>query len=548
MPQVRGHNWYNLNSTRRYPLDDAVTGETDDGRDTPDDILVDCHLRFPRTVGEYVYVSSIIATERLVSLTFLASSVPARAPGGCLPSLSSSLSSLSSASLPSSSMSSFGPPIEPCDGKATFTPLAAVTLPRDEIDVYRQHAVEALYPGVGGWVVFGSGIEQPEFHGRYNGPQQSMLSPRVARPYEPLPIPSMAKQFATPLSGLVLIRGGTDVRVFKAPRTIWGELRDALVISLDTDDLTRNVLDDYKGPCGGRPESYTCNKPGIEQINSVTPDCNGNITIIFVSTCLEVGNPQDGSGGITLDYCLGLQDACTHEDRLPQNGVLPNEYEDQCAPGAVSSSSSAPLPPVGPGSSSSLSSSSCSTSLPYVENFGDIQAQNFFVQSGSFTISAGEYQASDPSRRNVSVWDDCSYSYVRDKTVEVRLRLTESGNPNGGMVIDWREVGPPAHEEYYVVDLYKATDSFRLRFFTGSVFITLADAKPVGLKFDTEYRIVADLQGQTPTTAIFQLFEGDTLKATINYESSNLSEDDGLYGLGSQQAEPVFTYFRLAEK
>lgn len=551
MSSVRGHNWYNLNSTRRYPLDDAVTGETDDGRDTPDDILVDCHIRFPRTVGEYIYISSMVTSERLISLTFLASDTPALAPGGCLPSLSSSSSSGSASSISSSSMSSMGPPILACDSKAVFTPVAAITLLRDEINIYRQHAVESLYPGVGGWVVFGSGVEQPRFNGRYAGPAQTMLSPRVARPYDPLPIPSMAKQFATPLTGLVLIQGGTDVRVFKAAREIWGVTRDVLVITLDTDDLTRNVLEQYKGPCGGRPESGTCNKPGVDHINSVIPDCNGNIDIIFVSVCAEVGQHATGSGGFVLDYCLGLQDACNRDDRLPKDGKLPNEYEDQCNPdaeigsasqssvslGSVSSEGPTPLP----------SSSSCSTSLPYIENYGDAIAQNFYVKFGSFSIGANTYQAANLSRRNVAVWDDCSYGYVRDKTVEVRLKLTTDGNPNGGMVIDWREVGPPAHEEYFVVELFKATDSFRLRFFTGATFITLADAKPVGLKFNTEYRIIATLQGANPTTAIFQLFEGDTLRATINYQTSNLSDDAGLFGVCSNQATPIFTYFRLAE-
>ena len=35
------NNWFNLNSTRRYPIDDSATGESDTGLDFPNDIIVD---------------------------------------------------------------------------------------------------------------------------------------------------------------------------------------------------------------------------------------------------------------------------------------------------------------------------------------------------------------------------------------------------------------------------------------------------------------------------------------------------------------------------
>jgi len=53
---IRNANWYNLHSTRRYPLDDNATGTDDAGIRLADDILVDCHLRFPKIAGQYAYI------------------------------------------------------------------------------------------------------------------------------------------------------------------------------------------------------------------------------------------------------------------------------------------------------------------------------------------------------------------------------------------------------------------------------------------------------------------------------------------------------------
>jgi len=53
---IRNQNWYNLQSTRRYPLDDISTGVDDAGAFIREDIIVDCHIRFPNTLGEYLYI------------------------------------------------------------------------------------------------------------------------------------------------------------------------------------------------------------------------------------------------------------------------------------------------------------------------------------------------------------------------------------------------------------------------------------------------------------------------------------------------------------
>jgi hypothetical protein len=331
---IRTHNWYNLNSTRRYPLDDAATGESDTGESVPHDVIVDGHLRFPASLASYAFISSLHVSEHLVSLTILGATYPAERHTECF----SSSSSLSS--------SSGGPP--------TVVPLAVLSIPRSELITRKQYPIQASADGVGGWFVFGEMIEAAEYSGRFAGVNQSMLATRIARSYRDLPIPSMGKLYdRNHMQGLVLVKGGTDVKVSKGSRLIDGEMRDALVIGLNGDVTGRNVLDHYRGPCSGRPESYTCNREAIESINSVTPDCDGNVDITFTS-CVELGPASDPDEGVIVDYCLGLADACTRDNRLPKDGVLPNDYIDQCLVSSESLSASSessltvspPEPPI----------------------------------------------------------------------------------------------------------------------------------------------------------------------------------------------------------
>jgi hypothetical protein len=65
---VRNQNWYNLQSTRRYPLDDASTGEDDNGGNLRDSILVDCHIRAPADFGPYFYIQGLTISDTLISV------------------------------------------------------------------------------------------------------------------------------------------------------------------------------------------------------------------------------------------------------------------------------------------------------------------------------------------------------------------------------------------------------------------------------------------------------------------------------------------------
>jgi len=233
------HNWYNSHETRRYPLDGTGTG--DDGTQLKDDIIADVHLRWPSVAGQYAYIGGITVTPTLVTVIVLAADSPTTA--------------------------------------VSAVPLAAVSLVQPVVQ-HRQYFFEGLYPGTAGAIAFGDPAEP--FSIRFGSPAQGLLSPRIARPYAKLPIPSLRKfGRADALTGLVRLLGGQNIEVVKEMVTYDGEETDALVVRLIAPTLANNVLRDYSGPCSARPESNSCRKLGVEAINDVLPNCNGNLEIEF---------------------------------------------------------------------------------------------------------------------------------------------------------------------------------------------------------------------------------------------------------------------------
>ncbi len=293
---VRNPDWYVLNSVRPYPVDEAATLTDDQGRQLPHHILVDLNLRFPSTAGQYAYLGGVTVTERLVTVTIVASDHPAT-PAGAV---------------------------------GSFTPLAAVTLPKPVVPG-RPYPVDPQYPGVGGWIVFGPGILE-NYSGRFSTVQQSLLLPRAARVGRTLPISGIGKLYGdTALTGLVRLKAGTDMEIVKDSRNIDGVVRDVIVFRLvnTTSDPSRNVLNIYKGDCGKRPETQTCGSPEpIENINGVTPDCCGVITL-QLQGCLTPAVSADRTAAV-LDCSTGLIDVCPQAALPDAEGNLPNVPGDIC--------------------------------------------------------------------------------------------------------------------------------------------------------------------------------------------------------------------------
>jgi len=293
--------WYNANATRNYPLDDGATTVDDAGVPLPADILLDAKLRFPATLGRYLYVGSVTVTRRLVSVVLMASEAAAE-----------------------------GPPESSSAGDATGdTPIATISL-RTPVAVGVPHAVEPLVAGVGGWIVFGAGANDEPYSGRFSSVHQGMLLTRCARSDRVPPVASFGKvHTAGALTGLVHLKAGFDLAITTADRLIHGQIVRAVVFSL-ANTLDRNVLKLYAGANMPRPESGTCKKPALERIGPAFPDCDGNIEIDFRNMRYTA---FAGGGGMVIDLNLGLDQACaagTPPYMPDDSGSLPDEYTHLC--------------------------------------------------------------------------------------------------------------------------------------------------------------------------------------------------------------------------
>ena len=512
---IRNHDWYNLNSTRNYPLDDSATGVSDEGTELPSNVIVDCHIRIPRAVGKYIYVSSVNVTENIVSVTLVAADSVTAEKGG----------------------SPF---------VADFTPLAVVTVTNPE--EYKPYPLDAMYPGVGGWIVFGSGISTP-FRTDFTTPDQSFFAPTVGRWYDDLPVPSAQKEgLSEKLTGLVTLLGSSTVSVKKEERVIQGVTRDAIVISaIDTPE--NNLLESLVGPCGKRPESGTCEATPIEFINTVDPDCDGNIDIRFIgelTTIYPYSSLSSGAEiptrGLEIDFGLGITDACVTQESLPDDeGVLCTEYTDLCE---SSSSQSLPGEEEEEESSSSessegslsMSESSCG-SLPYGTSFDEGIDADFVVKEGLWDLKSTSgvapeseaaesqgwgaittgldrvYRPKDYGDRNVAIWDSCDYEALvglpytditRERRIWTDLYIPSEGM--AGLVLNYRKSPYTGNPHYFFAGIDTTASQLVLGKFAGNGWTEVAGSGLVPLVKDQWYRLVTHVYGVDQETSIVKAF------------------------------------------
>ena len=484
---IRAHNWYTKNSTRRYPLDDFATGETDSGIDFPNDILVDCHLRFPESAGNYAFISSVHTSATLISITFATTnSSQLDADAG-----------ISSMSYPSALMFE------------SFQPLAVVNVLKDDVVPGQQYPVDVQIAGAGGWVVFGTCIEGGNFQGTFSTINQSKIAPRCARAYEALPIPNVGKlTLNTALDNIVNIAQGPDLEIIKAKRTIEGAVKDAIVFRLTGNTDHRNLLNEYKGPCGGRPETDTCNFPGIESIAAITPDCNGNITISYLN-CIEEGPitsvvdpPAAGSAGANLDFCLPLtcvQRALTVLYDCEGNPIISGNIQEgwtseQAPPVPANIDYTYEIVPSIPPPTVSLpfsQSTNINHPSPGTWKYMNTRSgawEGIEYHSDGFH-SDSYYYATDELARNVQTLDITGYTHVRNRTFEITALLQyAAGVPNIGGVFGFKHID--ATQTYYVAELNKTTDTFRVVYYSGSTEFEVArSATPLSINYNVVYTI-----------------------------------------------------------
>ena len=558
----RRNNWYNLHSTRCYPLDDAATGTSDDGGRLPFDILTDVHLRFPGELGRHVFLGGLTVTERLVTAIFLAA--------------------------------------DEIDNPQRVTPIASVSLLKP-VNEGVNIAVRALHPQVGGFVVFGDTTEN--YVGRFSTPRQGLLAPRTARPYKSLPVTSLRRLTnAAGLTGLVGLQGQNDVAITTEVINTQNGPELALVFQLAQGAASENVLAKYIGPCGARPESDNCGAPAIEAINGAIPDCNGNIDIKFCHLTTASltdcnGSASAGVHGVVLDLGVGMSDVCAENLR-------PDRFHgrDQCQPSSSSSLSSLSLSSYSLSSLSSSSSSAGSVApppsiLPYLQTFdvGGYPA-DFYVKDGNWTIgeldsplepdsaagvplltvlssgslSSGEwppdmvefnnppdisYFASDISRRNVSICDLLWDNGV-GKTISTDVWFASNPEGNGGIVLNWQHVpaGPAqAFDTYFYASLDRKENALRLQYFNGNVWQELGRATLAAtISKYSWYRLKATTQQVSPVAVAISLQASGVSNpawpvTTLVVSTNQFLPGAGKPGLGTVRSDAAFSYFGVRD-
>lgn len=344
---VRDNSWYNANSTRLWPFDDSALLTDDAERDIPTDFLVDLNLRFPSSYGERAYVGALFAGPAAVSVLILSD-----------------------------------------QGKL----LASFTGIRSETEAGRVYPLVPQLGGVGGWVVFGEYIQTSQVVNlKFSESEQSLLLTGSARRYSAAPVLSLGKLHASEsLTGLIRLVSGNDVRAYRETLVIDGQSRQAIVFDLENkeDDVSRNLLQLYSGPCSGRPESNTCDGPApIEVVNTVRPDCCGNLFLEFRG-CADISSVQNDTMGVIIDCGFGLSDACISSSGLPDSsGRLPIEFDDLCegdhSEPTTTVTSTTPTP------SSVPQDHTPQVGLPWSESFDDQVVDDLTIYAGSFTLVSG---------------------------------------------------------------------------------------------------------------------------------------------------------------
>ena len=540
---IRNQNWYNLQSTRRYPLDEISTGEGDDGVTIRDDIIVDCHIRFPGNYGQYLYVQGLTVSAGLVSVLFGATD-----------------------------------DLQATDGVT----VAAVSLLKP-VNENVNYAVTPLVSGLSGWVVFGPGIDT-NFVGRYAKPAQSLVSARCGRAFRALPIPTLGKLGpAKSLQGLVTLTASTPVKVTYSEnagdvidgssKIVIGQATQALIFELDQSliSATYNPLSLFVGSCSQRPESGTCPKTPIESINGITPDCDGNIQLDFpgfVARPVVGCDPEhpEKCCGIDVLSTLSLSETCLAGIPDPQK-----EFNDICCtPGADGPTDEYCWPnPVDIDViiDEPLEFNYTCATLPVCIDFSGCGAPGeMLTATGNFSnvqtdapvlcdsTGAGNHYtyASIGTGFNIALFKNCSADWALNKTISTEVKVSSRGiDRNVGVVLNYRqEVSATAIRTTYIVVMLDVNRSrLRVLRYTGANFIE-EHYVSITAKINTWYTLsatpIANSGGSvTIEYKAEEMFTAGAVPVTGSVTISTYGTPTGQAGIFSRRSYSYFNKFKI---
>ena len=365
---VRNNHWYNINSQRNYPLDDTASCESDAGTRLPNGIIVDLRLRWASTYGTYAFVSSVAATDHIVTVMIEVSST-----------------------------------VDNSSADAML--IAGISVPREELTYGRTYVLNTFADNVAGFISLGNSTKN--FSGLFSTPAQSLITARAGRYDRVPPVSSLGINNAiTTLNGVVNFEAIPPLKIERKSDLVIRTESDqdkvfdeAIVFSLINESDTQgeefpipgldagieNVFKDFAGQCGQRVISRTCGSPQpIETINGVVPDCDGVIKLKFKG-CALVGKNDDDCG-VVIDCATGLSNTCDpHPLPALDTGKLPSEDPPKLVPPT-------PLPePPTPEPTSISETITTVFSLPFCQPFeeGTGIPVGFSTTSGYFAWAPG---------------------------------------------------------------------------------------------------------------------------------------------------------------
>lgn len=538
---IRNLHWYSQNENRTYPIAETASSISDAGDRLASNVIVDLKLVWPTTLGSTAFIAGVTVSTKFVTVTIQAS-----------------------------------------DNEETansLTPLAviAVANPREDI----AYKLEPQETGVGGWIVFGSGI-RTSFSGRFSSPSQTRLARRASRAYKPLPVKSLSLENARDvLTGFVYLKAASPLVITQEDREIQGVIRECVVFSLDNGaskssgntiapsggNSVTSIMEEFSGPCGKRPESRTCGDPQpVEFIDVVGPDCDGVITLEFQG-CASVTQLTDPCG-IAIDCSLGLDQACQPLNLPDEDGTLPNDKTPLSIPGIDD--------PVDP--DDNLSESYTPNDLPYVECFKDGNADDFETRLGSWNLTVEgsdawkicpgnsvsgsislandyAYESQSAAGRNVTIWNGNDLSCLRREfqTNTIILDGPAGAKHNAGLLFNYRESTTVSGQYvYWIAEIDYEAGQVRIARFNGLILQPLISLNHPGIRKERWYRInVKTTPGtgnEVDIVASFESLEDNSMDVTIGpLTVMNFYPSDGKPGFTTNKSWSRFSYLSVAE-
>lgn len=236
MTNLTGLYWQNINANRKYPLRETDTLISLAGDTLPNDIVVDCRMW---SIGNSSpYLGSIFVDSGYVGVAFVVGT---------------------------QMVAGFSGQVRP----------------------YEVYPLESRVDGFSGFISFGTGVNNHKGNWSFDSTSARLVDSCVFRVPDIGGITFEDSRTGKQIDGNVEFVNGTTnklkISVRKStdtnPVVIDNNPVNAVVLSLNTDEGGNALLSEFLCPWEKSPDNDNCTKTVINSINSVTPDCDGVITL-----------------------------------------------------------------------------------------------------------------------------------------------------------------------------------------------------------------------------------------------------------------------------